>query len=584
MKRCPTCNRVETDESLSFCRADGTTLVSDSLSLNGETATAQLGSGSPSSETATNILPHLTNAGMSRSTGPTTVLPSQVPVTTGALGKPKRRRTALIVVVLVVAIAAIVSAFLVGSRLSRNAERSIESIAVLPFVNKSGDANSEYLSDGLAESLIYRLSQLPNLKVSPTSSVIRYKNQQTDVAKIAGELGVDAVMTGRLAQIGDSLTISVELVDVRKNKLLWGEQYERKMSDLLATQREIAAAIAEKLQLKLGGDQSKGITKKYTDNNEAYQLYLKGRFHFAKRSREDVLKAVDYFGQAIQLDPNFALAYARVAEAYNQMPIYPYLSAKEAGPKALAAAKRALEIDPSLPEAHAALGNTLVHYERNWPEAERAFKRAIELDPNNASAHYRYGTEYLVVLGRTEEAVAEVRRAIEIEPLDLNMLANLARVYLYGKQPARALEEVKKSSELDPNFVVGRFILGMAYNANGLYADTIALTENALKTDPNSQFMLLVRGYAYARAGRRAEAEATINRFTELSTTGPVNWSFVAAIYAGLGEKDKAFAELQKAYDAGEYWLTWFKIDPMMNPLHDDPRFAELVKRLKLPG
>jgi TolB-like protein len=256
---------------------------------------------------------------------------------------------------------------------------------VLPFHNKSSDADTEYLSDGLAESLIYRLSQLPNLKVSPTSSVFRYKGKETDAIKIGNELGVKAVMSGRIVQRGDNLTISVELVDVRNNKLLWGEQYERKMSDLLATQREIAAEIAQKLQLKLSGDEKKGLTKRYTDNNEAYQLYLKGRYHFAKRTKDDVLRSIEYYQQAIKLDPNFALAYARIAEAYNQMPAYPYLSPKEAFPQAKAAAKRALEIDPTLAEAHTALANSLAVYDWNWLEAEREFKRALELDPNSAA-------------------------------------------------------------------------------------------------------------------------------------------------------------------------------------------------------
>src|SRR3989454_3775977 len=225
---------------------------------------------------------------------------------------------------------------------------AINSIAVLPFQNKSDDADTDYLSDGLAESLIFRLSQIPGLKVSPASSVMRYKGKDTDVAKIASDLGVDAVMTGRLVKRGDNLNITVELVDVRNNKSLWGEQYERKMSDLLATQREIAAAITQKLQLKLAGGEAKGITKRYTDNNEAYQLYLKGRFHFARRSDEDIRRSIDLFQQAIKLDPSFALAYTGVGESWAVMPSYPYMEAKDAMPLAKTAIAKALEIDPDL--------------------------------------------------------------------------------------------------------------------------------------------------------------------------------------------------------------------------------------------
>ncbi|NNE99345.1 MAG: protein kinase, partial [Pyrinomonadaceae bacterium] len=294
-------------------------------------------------------------------------------------------------------------------------EDQVDSIAVMPFENRSGDADTDYLSDGLADSLIYRLSQLPGLQVSPTSSVMRYKGEETNVGKIARELKVDAVMSGRLVQRGDDLSISVQLIDARNEKLIWAEQYNRKMSDLMATQREIATTIAQKLRLKLAGSDTKGITKKYTDSNEAYQLYMRGRYYFAKRTKDDMLKSIDYFQQAIRLDANFALAYARIAEAYNQLPAYPYLPPKEAFPKAKTAAERAREIDPTLSEAHAALANTRAVFEWDWTGAEREFRRAIELDPNNASAHFRFGQVYLGPLGRHDEAIAEMKRGLEIE-------------------------------------------------------------------------------------------------------------------------------------------------------------------------
>src|ERR1700738_3900269 len=276
------------------------------------------------------------------------------------------------------------------------AEGTINSIAVMPFQNRSADADTEYLADGLAGSLVYRLSHLPTLQVSPTSSVFRYKGKETDAQKIGNELGVSAVLTGRIVQRGENLTISVELVDVRTNKLLWGEQYERKMSELLTTQREIAAEITNKLQLKLSGEGEQKLAKKYTDSNEAYQLYLKGLFHFANRTKEDLQKAIGYFQQATRLDPNFALAYVGISQSYSMMPSYSYLSPKEAFPQAKAAAQKALEIDPSLADAHAALATTFAAYEWNWVEAEREFKRAIELNPNVADIHYRYGCIHLI--------------------------------------------------------------------------------------------------------------------------------------------------------------------------------------------
>ncbi len=375
MKHCPQCNRVENDDALAFCRVDGAALVIDSSLFGTEAGTAKLGPGSAATEIETSILPHTTDSMMNRATASTTVLPAQ-PSSSGTRGliKPKRSKTFLAVTLLITTVVAVA----IGGYFYylRKSNAAIESIAVLPFENRSGSADTDYLSDGLAESLIYRLSQLPNLKVSPTSSVMRYKGKGGDLKTIANELGVSAVMTGRLVQRGDNLTISVELVDVRNNKLLWGEQYERKMSELLATQREIAAAITEKLQLKLVGAETKGITKRYTDSNEAYQLYLKGRYYFARRTKDGIERSIESYRQAIALDPNFALAYARIAEAYNQVPSYPYGSPNEAIPKAKAAAQQALQIDPTLAEAHTALANSLVVYDWNQVNQTRPGHRA----------------------------------------------------------------------------------------------------------------------------------------------------------------------------------------------------------------
>ena len=327
------------------------------------------------------------------------------------------QRRAVIAVAALLIIASAVGAYFYFTRARGGV---IDSIAVLPFQNTSPDADTEYLADGLAESLIYRLSQLPNLRVSPTSSVFRYKGKDTDPQVIARTLGVDSVMTGRITQRGDNLTISINLVDAANNRSLWGEQYERKMSELLATQRDIATEITKKLQLTLSGDE-KGLTKRYTDNNDAYQLYLKGRYHYAKRTKDDILKGIEYFQQAITLDPNFALAYAMVADSYVSLPAYGYLSSKEAVPQAKSAAKRAIEIDPTLAEGHTSLAQSLAVYDWNWAEAEREFKRGIELAPNDAAAHFRYGQIFLVAMGRWDEAIAEVKRALEMEPLNLVM-------------------------------------------------------------------------------------------------------------------------------------------------------------------
>src|SRR5258705_402617 len=457
---------------------------------------------------------------------------------------------------------------------------TINSIAVLPFQNKSADADTDYLSDGLAESLIFRLSQLPGLKVSPTTSVMRYKGKDTDIAKGASELGVATVRTGRLVKRGDNLNITVELVDVRNNRSLWGEQYERKMSDLLATQREIAAAITQKLQLKLGGSEAKGITKRYTDNNEAYQLYLKGRFHFARRTDEDIRRSIELFQQAIKLDPNFALAYVGVSESYNVMPSYPYMSPNEANPFAKAAVAKALELDPDLPEAHTVAGMIAATYDWDWAKAEREFQRSLELDPNLAITHYRYAWGFLSPIGRHEEAIAEMSPAIEFEPPSLGPSAKFAGVYIYARQYDRALDQARKTYDMDPTVITGQNWMCHALNINGKYAESLAISEKVSQTNG---LLYAALGYAYAKSGRRQEAEAVLAKLNEVEKTKTVSHYWEAITYAALGEKDKAFAELEKAYQAHDWFLQRLKVDPFLDPLRDDRRFGDLVKRIGLP-
>ena len=576
MKKCPQCGR-EYDSSMMFCLDDGTELLYGPASGSDIAGTIDHGP-------ATEIL-HETAQPREAATL-AQVLATELEskdALKGPAASSGRFAFRLAGPLMAAALAAtvLVGGFLGYRYFSAVETEQIDSIAVLPFENRSGTADTEYLSDGLADSLIYRLSQLPNLKVSPTSSVMRYKGKGSETSQIAKELNVDAVMSGRLVQIGESLNISVQLTDARTDKLIWAEQYDRKISDLLATQREIATAITEKLQIKLSGEE-KGITKKYTNSSEAYQLYLKGRYHFARRTKDDIDKAIESYEQAIRLDPNFALAYARIAEAYNQMPNYPYAAPREAFPKAKAAAERAIAIDPTVSEAHAAMGNTLTSFDWNWAEAEKSFKRALELDPNSASAHYRYASEYLISVGRTSEAVTEVERALEIEPLDSNMVANLSRIYLYDGQRERALDQARRAYEADPNFVIGRLIFGLTLNAGGFYPEAISLSEKELQANPNNQHMLLVAGYALGRSGKRAEAEAIVERFKEIAKTQYVIPSFVAAVYGGIGEKDKAFAELEKAIQLKDSWFKWGKVEPLFDPLRDDPRYAELLKRMNL--
>jgi eukaryotic-like serine/threonine-protein kinase len=516
-----------------------------------------------------------TNSAPTSIVNPSTVSSAEYLVS--QIGKHKRGFALATALLLMLSIGAIYG--IIKYRSSAASDTSITSIAVLPFQNRSADADTDYLSDGLTESLIFRLSQLHGLKVSPTSSVMRFKGD-TDLPKVAANLGVNTVMTGHLSKRGENLTLTVELVDVKNNKSLWGEQYERKMSDLLATQREIATVISQKLQLRLEGNDAKGLTKQYTNNNDAYQLYLKGRFHFARRSQQDLRRGIELFQQAIALDPNFALAYVGVGESFAVMPSYPYMSPKEAMPQAKAAIAKALSIDPDLPEAHTVAGMIACVYDWDYAAGEREFKRSLELDPNLAITHYRYGWVYLSPLGRHDEAISEMKRALELEPLSLNLGANFAAVYIYAHKFDLALEQAKRTYELDPNQITVQNWMAQSLNINGLYSESLSLSETFLSLNPK---LTNVRGYAFAKLGRRQEALAELAKVHEREKKEYVSSYWAATLYSALGDKDQAFAQLEKAYQERDWFLQRLKTDPYMDPLRDDPRFADLVKRIRLP-
>jgi len=567
MKKCPECGRGYNDDSLSYCLDDGSELLFGPASTD-EPATAILHETAQPADAPTRAQIHTTDR-----------TAFEGPDTSPSMSNGLDKRVPFVMI----AVAILALGGYVGYRmLAPGATDQIRSIAVLPFENRSANADSEYLSDGLSDSLIFRLTQLPDLKVSPTSSVIRYKGKPTDVAEVARELEVDAVMSGKLAQRGDDLTISVELIDARTKKLIWAEQYDRKMSDLLATQREIATTITQKLELKLSGTE-KGITKKYTDSNEAYQLYLKGRYAFAKRTKEEMLRSIEYFREAVRLDPKFALAWARISEVYGSMPAYPYLSPKEAFPEAKAAAQRALEIDPTLSEAHTFLAYSLIIYDWNWTEGERSFKRALELDPNNFSAHFRYGQIYLLPVGRFDEAISEIDQGLKGEPLDVNMGVTFAWAELVRGRNEKALEQARKTYDLEPNHPLARWVLAHVLTEMGRYDESLAISEKWLRDDPNNQFAIRDAGVTYAKAGRRDKAEEMIDRYRELAKTVWVPSGRIVAIYAAMGEKDKAFAELEKAFEARDWDMHRANVEIYMRPLRDDPRFAAFAKRLNLP-
>ena len=493
----------------------------------------------------------------------------------------KQHKLAAAIALLVLVIGAVgLSAYLHA----RNTEVAIESIAVLPFVNQNHDPDSEYLSDGLTESIINSLTQLPNLKVIARSSVFRYKGKETDPMAIGNELGVRAVLTGRILQRGDNLTISAELLDVRDNKQLWGEQYSEKVSDLLSVQREIAKEITSNLRLKLSGAEQNSLTKHNTENPEAYQLYLKGRYFWNKRTEENTKRGIDYFQQAIAKDPTYALAYTGLADSYSAL-IFPIgaVAPREAMPKAKEAAMQAIAIDSTLAEAHASLAFVRFLYDWDWPGAEIEFKRAIELNPAYAEAHHYY-SHYLIAMGRTEESLTESRRCLELEPSNILLSVHLGWHYLYVRQYDQALDQIEKTVEMDKNFGQTYPWLGLILEQKGRYAEAIAAFQKAIRLVPGASSIAEAElAHTYAVSGNREEAQKIIAELQELAKSKYVSSYQIAAIYAGLGEKDQAFAWMQKAYDERSDGLVNLKVDQRLDSLRSDSRFADLMRRVGLP-
>ena len=565
MKRCPECRRDYADDTLLYCLEDGVALVQGSVPSPDEPQTAILpGTASPN-EAATR---------------------AQIPTTDrnelGTAAGVQRHRGKAPILVGIAAAAVFAIAGYGGYRYLAPAYPStINSIAVLPFENRSGNVETDYLSDGLTDSLIFRFSQLPNLKVSPTSSVMRYRDKASDVAAVAKDLGVDAVLSGRLLLLGEDLTISVELIDARNMELVWKEQYERKMSDLLATQREIATTLTQKMQLKLAGNE-KGIAKKYTSSSEAYQLYMKGRYHWSRRGKADLLKAVESYQAAIKLDPNFALAYAGIAEAYNSLAKNPHLSPNESVPLAKAAAMRALELDPELQQAHSALADSLAIYDWDWAAAEKHFKKAIELDPNVSYTHLVYGGSYLSAVNKPEEALLHEQRSVELEPLSLINNAVLVSGYINARQYEKALGQARATRDLDPSFPFTRHWLGLALVVNGSPDEAIALCSEPVSDPSVAWLSTVVLAHAYAKSGRRAEAELQIQKLREYSRSFYIRTYYLASVYALLGDRDKAFAELEQSLRDRDAYLGRARVDPFMDPIRDDPRFNDLLRRMGL--
>jgi serine/threonine-protein kinase len=461
----------------------------------------------------------------------------------------------------------------------RRRGKAIDSIAILPLANASADPDAEYLSDGITESLINSLSQVPKLRVMARSTVFRYKGQEVDPQTVGRDLKVGAVLTGRVVQRGDTLIIGTELVDVENGWQLWGGQYNRKLSDIFAVQEEIAKEISEKLRLRLTGGQKKRLTRHHTENAEAYQAYLKGLYYWNKFTEEGLKKSIEHFRQAIEIDPNYALAYAGLAHTYHQLVgVYP---PGEVMPKAKAAAVKALELDGTLAEAHAALGWVRWRYDWDWPEAERAFKRANELNPNYAIGHGMYAM-FLDSMGRFDESSTAHERARQLDPLSLIIDATVGLHLYLARRYDEAIERCRKTIEMDPNFFVAHARLGLAYEQKGMFEEAIAEFQKAITLSGGNTGSVAALGRAYALAGNRVEAQKVADDLTERSKREYIPPHSMALLYAGLGEPDQAFAWLEEAYEARSGSLSYLKVDPALDSLRSDPRFQDLLQRVGL--
>jgi len=453
----------------------------------------------------------------------------------------------------------------------------IDSIAVLPLDNLSGDPQQEYLADGMTKALIADLGQISALRVISRTSVMRYKGTKKSLPEIAGELNVDAVAEGSVVREGNRVRITAQLIEAKTDRHLWAHSYERDLTSVLALQGEVAQAIANEIKIKVTQQEQVRLAQARPVNPEAYELYLRGWYSLNKAQVPvDAHKAIDYFLQAIDKDPSHALAHAGLAAAYNDLGEGEGSPSSETFAKAKAAAAKALELDDGLAEGHAELARAVLALDWDWAGAEREFQRALDLNPNSAAVHAGYAL-HLARVGRLPEAISEAKREREIDPLRLNSYMDVGQMYYYARQYDQALEQTRKAFELDPN-VNASWLLGFIYAQKGIYPDAI----RAFEQERGNPYVLGHLGNAYARSGRVTEARETIAELKERLQKENVTYS-ISLVYAGLGEKDQAFEWLERAYKARDKGLTYLKVDPALDPLRSDPRFQDLLRRMNFP-
>jgi serine/threonine-protein kinase len=460
--------------------------------------------------------------------------------------------------------------------------QTIQTIAVLPFANSNGNQSSEYLSDGITESIINSLSQLPQLRVMARATVFRYKGKEVDPGSIGRELKVDAILTGRVLQQADNLVVQVDLVNVNDGSELWGEHYTRKAVDVFAIQDEIAKQITDRLRLRLSGAEEKLVTKHYTENAEAYDLYLKGRFFWQKGTEESCDKAIEYYRQAIERDPNYTLAYVGVAAAYNTLGgVLGFRAPNATFPKGKEFLAKAVALDETLGNLHAVLASYALEYDWNWPEAERQFKRAIELNPNDSEAHESFGM-YLEALGRFDEAISERQLAQKFDPLSPFTVADVGYPYYYARKYDEAITWYRKGLELDPKLSWSHLWIGQAYVQKGMFKEAIDEINQAVQMSGGDIRTRATLAHAYAVAGQRAEALQVLRDLQGLSKERYVSPYYFALISAGLGDNQQTVAWLQKAQEERQAYLVLMHVEPVFDGLHSDPGFIAIERSVGL--
>ncbi len=466
-----------------------------------------------------------------------------------------------------------------GTAVSPGLERSI---AILPFADVSQERELDYLCDGIAEEIINALTKVEGLRVVARTSAFSFKGKNEDMRQIGRALSVGVLLEGSVRKAGNKLRITAQLINASDGYHLWSERFDREMEDVFAIQDEITLSIVDKLKITLLGEAKDALVKRYTEDVEAYNLYLKGRFFWNKRTETGYLKGLEYFRQAIDKDPGYARPYAGIADCYDLLGWYGYLAPQEAFPRARAAAEKAQELDGTLAEAHASMGWISVNWDWEWAKAEREYKRALELNPSYATAHQWY-SEYLTYMGRHDESIAEGKKALELDPLSLIINNDLGQVYYFARRHDEAIAQLQKTVEMDPDFVIAHFFLALAYGQKSMFEEAIQEAREAMSLVGESDTLILTQlGIIHSYSGNENEARRILDRLHELTDEKYVSPFRVALIYEGLGDIDRAFEWLERAYEERDHWIETLKVNPALDSLRSDDRYRDLLAKTGL--